>query len=95
MSKTKCGKIKRKIFWGKMKTSTFVANSENDCFKKKIFLNVYVTYTIYRNISLQRSKLFYLHFQRNDIKMIFPNNFHLNLTPLEIVKKSRHSPSKI
>ena len=35
MSKTKCGKIKRKIFWGKMKTSTFVANSENDCFKKK------------------------------------------------------------
>ena len=93
MSKTKCGKIKRKIFWGKMKTSTFVANSENDCFKKKNFLKCICHL---HNIPKHKSpKIKTFLFQRNDIKMIFPNNFHLNLTPLEIVKKSRHSPSKI
>ena len=31
------------------------------------------------NVSLRRSKCFYLHFQRNDIKAVFLNNLSLNL----------------
>ena len=41
--------------------------------------NIHVTHTADWNVSLRRSKLFYLHFQINDLKTTFRNNFSSKL----------------
>ena len=47
--------------------------------KLNIKQKIYTCNTHYRmKLSLHRSKLFYIQFQRNVIETIFPNHFHLN-----------------
>ena len=45
----------------------------------KIKKYIHVTHTTEWNVNFWRSKFFYLHFQRDDIKTIFSNNFSSKL----------------
>ena len=81
---TKHTKSNLKLFKTKQKSIIFYLLRSK---KLNIEQKIYTWNTNNKLESLQRSKLFYLHFQRNNIKTIFRNDF---LSKLGTFGKTRH-----